>query len=181
MLHTGPSLALSEGTVRVCTKRTLQPPPLMSLLCSPLPPYKNLYLHWDVETGLRQESSIFPGDGLWDMSPPSSRWPTNKPLSFISAPASPVLACKLADSQTCIRLHHFALAGMIYIFLENKIIFLNFHMPWWCNRRNYFFFSFIGLPTISLWVFSYSVHMLSLILAHYLSVHPLSQNKPNKI
>ena len=60
-MHTRPSLALSEWTVLVCRLRTLQPPPLISLFCSPLPPYENLCIHWDVEMGFETWVPHVPG------------------------------------------------------------------------------------------------------------------------
>ena len=48
--------------------------------------------------------SHVPGDGVSDVRPSSSRWPssTNKPLSFASAPAPRVLAIGTAGRWTCV-------------------------------------------------------------------------------
>ena len=56
-------------------------------------------------------------NGLWDMSRPSSRWPAskNKPLSFTSAPASWVLASIVAGSQTCFWLCYY---GYIFFIIK---------------------------------------------------------------
>ena len=66
-------------------------PPLWSRFYSPLPPY------------IKPLPPLRCGDGLRDMSPPSSRWlaPENKPLFFISAPTSRVSASVAAKSWPC--------------------------------------------------------------------------------
>ena len=43
--------------------------PLISLFCSPLPPYKTPCFHWEGEKDFDTWVPIFPGDGLWDVSP----------------------------------------------------------------------------------------------------------------
>ena len=77
----------------------LELPPLISWFCSPLNPYKNLCLHWEVEMGFVTWAPHLPGGGLWDVSPPSFRQPApaNKPLSFTPAPASQVLTFVAAE------------------------------------------------------------------------------------
>ena len=91
-------------------------PSLISLFCSPLPPYKNFCLHWGVEMGLERWVPHFPGRwALWHETPIFKEmgfetWVPglpggghlNKPLSFTSTPASWVLVFIAPGSWPCV-------------------------------------------------------------------------------
>ena len=125
MMHSGPSLALWEWAVLICMEKTVQSPPLISLVCSPLL-YKNLCLHWDMEMGYVTWIPHLWGDGICGTSPPSSRWltPKNKPLSFTSAPASQMLAFIAADNQTCFQLQEYTFKSDFQYFF--KLYFIDY-------------------------------------------------------
>ena len=74
--------------------------PLSLLIKKPLSPMRG-------RNGLCDISPHLPGDKLWDVNPPSSRWlaSENKPLSFTSAPASQLSPFRAAGCRTCFQLH----------------------------------------------------------------------------
>ena len=69
-------LSYQNGLYWSVHKRTFQSPPLISSLCSPLPPYTNLCPHWDVEMDLETWVPHLPREmGFETIIPlPPDRW-----------------------------------------------------------------------------------------------------------